>query len=275
MKKNIILSLFTIITIASAFAQGSLTPPGAPAQTMKSLDQVQPRTPIAFGGFGISVPGSYYLTTNLVGFVGAPGINIICDNVTIDLNGFILQGVPGSTSGIHITGSHTNIVVHNGIITGWGNNGIDWNYPSAPPQNVVLEHLSVSANGISGIVTANGYVVSNCTIENNINAGIFVFGDGSQILGNTLSGNNATFSANVFGILVEGSNNRIEDNHIVGSNAAGYGIQYNIGGFTNNIIIKNSVAGNGANNFSGGSGDDVGPIGTAATSTSPWANISH
>jgi len=31
----------------SAFAQGPLTPPGTPAPTMKSLDQIEPRTPIA------------------------------------------------------------------------------------------------------------------------------------------------------------------------------------------------------------------------------------
>jgi hypothetical protein len=57
-------------------AQGSLTPPpGAPAPVMKSLDQVEARTPVVAGqpevainGSGtitISQPGSYYLTKNI------------------------------------------------------------------------------------------------------------------------------------------------------------------------------------------------------------------
>ena len=46
-------------------AQGSLTPPGPPALTMKTLQQVEPRVPISSAPFTISQPGSYYLTTNL------------------------------------------------------------------------------------------------------------------------------------------------------------------------------------------------------------------
>lgn len=47
------------------FAQGSLTPPGAPEPTMKTLDQIEARTPISSAPFTIIRPGSYYLTTNL------------------------------------------------------------------------------------------------------------------------------------------------------------------------------------------------------------------
>jgi hypothetical protein len=50
---------------SALLAQGSLTPPGAPAPTMKTLAQIEPRTPIAAAPFTISAPGSYYLTTNL------------------------------------------------------------------------------------------------------------------------------------------------------------------------------------------------------------------
>jgi hypothetical protein len=32
--------------LTTAFAQGSLTPPGAPAATMKTLAQIEPRTPV-------------------------------------------------------------------------------------------------------------------------------------------------------------------------------------------------------------------------------------
>jgi hypothetical protein len=35
----------------STFAQGNLTPAGAPAPTMNSLDQIEARTPISFAPF--------------------------------------------------------------------------------------------------------------------------------------------------------------------------------------------------------------------------------
>jgi hypothetical protein len=84
------------LTIQPAFAQGSLTPPGAPAPTMKTLAQIEPRTPIASLPFTITNAGSYYLTTNLVGTSGTNGITIASGNVTLDLEGFALLGVPSS-----------------------------------------------------------------------------------------------------------------------------------------------------------------------------------
>ena len=51
--------------LSTLHAQGGLTPPGAPAPTMKSLAQIEPRTPISSVPFTISTAGSYYLTTNV------------------------------------------------------------------------------------------------------------------------------------------------------------------------------------------------------------------
>lgn len=53
------------LQFSSAFAQGSLTPPGAPGPTMLTLSQIEPRTPISSAPFTITAPGSYYLTANL------------------------------------------------------------------------------------------------------------------------------------------------------------------------------------------------------------------
>src|SRR5688572_7558852 len=81
-----------------ANAQGPLTPPGAPAPSFKTLQQVEPRTPIQSLPFTINQPGSYYLTTNLTAnALDANGITVATSAVTLDLRGFALVGLSGVT----------------------------------------------------------------------------------------------------------------------------------------------------------------------------------
>src|SRR6266853_1113243 len=75
---------------STCLAQGSLTPPGAPAPTMKTLQQIQPRTPISSVPVIILNSGSYYLTDNLEVIYG-DAIFISANNVTVDLNGFNIR----------------------------------------------------------------------------------------------------------------------------------------------------------------------------------------
>src|SRR5438105_9353803 len=85
------ISAFQLVSV-SAFPQGSLTPPGAPAPTMKSLDQIEARKPLPGGTAAITIsqPGSYYLTGNL-SVASGDGITISVDKVALDLNGFTIS----------------------------------------------------------------------------------------------------------------------------------------------------------------------------------------
>jgi hypothetical protein len=188
MKNKLLLTAFvaTFLIHASAFAQGALTPPGAPAPTMKSLAQVEPRTPISAPAT-ISVPGSYYLTTNLT-VTNGDAIYITASQVTLDLNGFtiastsptisgfgIALGAPGGNTDItilngHIKGNQTNI---NGVFFGGGfTGGIYW--AGAPPQNVRVTGVSVSAcyNGII-LNPGNASLVEGCTVKTCATFGIY------------------------------------------------------------------------------------------------------
>ena len=90
--------------------QGSLTPPGAPGETMHTLEEVyertDPRTPISSLPYTISEPGSYYVTGNLSST--GHGIVIEASGVTVDLMGFSLTGDGISSSGNYDYGINVN-----------------------------------------------------------------------------------------------------------------------------------------------------------------------
>jgi parallel beta-helix repeat protein len=125
---------------------------------------------------------------------------------------------------------------------------------------------TVNNNYEYGIYVGNYCTVKGCTASGNTGGpGIYVGGSGSQIAGNTCSGNNT-------GIEINGAQNRIDNNITV--NNATYGIYDVSGANVGNNITRNSAPGNSSGGYFGNSGNtDFGPVQTPSTATSPWANF--
>ena len=194
-----LLFLVTLALPSFALAQGALTPPtgafsgGAPTATMKTLTQVEPRTPLEPGAPGVSPsmnggliidePGSYYLTGNLTVSSGN-AIDIGSSNVTLDLNGFTLSSTaddavvrgtaiyaPNNADHLIIRNGHISgdiIKQNNGTFTGRGfDKGIDAPSLSAvnmAASNTIVENVTVEGVMNNAIVLERpGSVIRSCT----------------------------------------------------------------------------------------------------------------
>ncbi|MBS0658735.1 MAG: hypothetical protein JSR82_10885 [Verrucomicrobia bacterium] len=145
-------------------AQGSLTPPGAPAPNLKSLAEIEPRTAVqsltgdANATYVITQPGSYYLTGSVQAVAGKSGIAIAASGVTLDLSGFALVG-GGAGSGIELRGALSQIAIANGQIRGFTSAGV---VSSSSINHLALHRLQVAGAGIT-ILPGFDVLVADCS----------------------------------------------------------------------------------------------------------------
>lgn len=281
-----VVAVVSVAGISTGLHAGPLEPPAGPiSSTHKTLTEVEPRIAISDANtpgdadslFKITQPGSYYLTGNIAGVAGKHGIEIVASGVTVDLNGFNLQGTPGmgAFDGVSVSvGGISDVMVRNGSVRGWGHMGVD--LTSFTPDSCSVTGIRASSNvvgiGVSfGAVTdciafsnstdglyLGGLVVArNCSAAFNGGDGIsagsgttivgcvsgFNVGDGIQVLSacivsdNVCRGNGNGGDGAGIHVLL-GADNRIEGNNCVGADR---GIDIDTAG---NIIIRNTCSGN-------------------------------
>jgi hypothetical protein len=185
---------------------------------MKTLQQIEPRTPILSLPVTITNAGSYYLTSNLfcasctnfIGFSFQNGVDVLTNGVTIDLNGFELTGSSPSGSAI-VAGNVTNLCVRNGSIRNWTGGGVGL----GTAVNSVIQNVRVAIVGDNGINVGNGALVEQCVARESSSGNGVAVGDGSTVRGCVASAN-----VNGMGILM-GNGCTVSDSS-ASSNFRGY-----------------------------------------------------
>jgi len=199
------------LTAGYVAAQGSLAPPGAPAPTMKTLGQVEPRTPISQTGYTISNSGSYYLATNLTTSGNDPGVRIVASDVSLDLCGFTINGAESTGNGISISLGVDNVSVHNGSVRSCCFHGLDAGYAT----HCIFRDLRIinnARNAISycGIAAGANAQVERCRIVDNGGTGLSA-NSNSKIIDNEIAGNGGD-GLKLIGAGTYVANNIVKDN---------------------------------------------------------------
>lgn len=203
-----------LIATTGLLVAGPLNPPAGPITstgktTQEIFDKVgssEPRIAISAATtpgdansiYRIALPGSYYLTGNITGVVGKHGIEVAANDVTIDLNGFVLAGVAGMGAFDGITSSVASLRgthISNGTIRDWGGEGIDLFTFSSNDSSV--KNVAVRQNASHGIYMDDSCVIQDCNVD--LNGGNGIFPDSGAIVERCTSSNNTLHGISIGG----------------------------------------------------------------------------
>jgi hypothetical protein len=213
-------------------------------------------TPIVAVPFTITQAGNYCLEDNLsLNATSGSAISVQADFVTIDLNGFKLDGSGGGGAttayGISAT-SRKSIIVRDGSIRGFGV-GVYLN--GATSADHLIEGIRAFDNKTAAIwVEGKGTTVQNNYVANTspgsgdsrgILVGAFLGATGVRVLNNDVRDTSATSSANATAILVSYSDGAVIDNNRVinstlATNAGAITVYANASG--KSLVVNNKIS---------------------------------
>lgn len=253
MKRTLSSGLFSLALPLAAFAQGSLSPPGPPGETMRTLQQVEPRTPISSLPYYVSSRGSYYVTGDLAMASGGDGILIQASHVTLDLMGFTLSGNNYNGLGIRIGGNAAptyDVVVRNGTLTGFGQGIGATRLHNARFENLAVFNNSLDGGGIRLENSSENSVMDCMVAQNGSVGGVYIHAfDGLAASYNRVE--RVTVARNRGdGIYISGSSgeacgNTVQDTTVAEN--AGAGIRIGASAKANeNVVRRNTIRGNGS-----------------------------
>ncbi|MEO6278605.1 right-handed parallel beta-helix repeat-containing protein [Roseateles sp.] len=201
-------ALALIAAAASAHAQTTIDQNKAFAGSVTPGDA--PGFPIT-----LSVPGSYKLTGNLAVPAKMIGIDITAPNVTLDLNGFSINGPTTCTyasAQVHCNSAYDNLAtpgivavdgatLRNGSVTGFSSSGV-----VLKGQGHLVENMAIGSNAGAGVMRFETGVATT-TLRNLrvfTNGGYGIYAINTFITGSTIDSNrlHGVFGAGTGGVFV-------------------------------------------------------------------------
>ena len=219
----------------------------------------------------ITVSGVYCLKSDLpTAMTTGNAIEIQTDDVTVDLNGYKLDGTaagPGTTAYGIYANQQKNITIRNGSVHGFERGIVlNDNFPYTTSQGHLIEgiradmntHMGIAAVGRGNIIR-NNQIVSTGGSTNNVNTfGIVAYGPGGLLLNNDTIETKEQLSGLAYGIYLNNSSGSVVENNRVGNSSTGPGTSYGIYmTLSTNVLVSNNritTMDNGVGYYTGSTG---------------------